>query len=199
MTRRPESPLDKDGRGQAFREEIHGSRGRLANELECQETLEMMAGLCPPHESRSSDRARKKSRGLLDGITDVSELRQRFSFPEQNDKLLVGVRRAQGWIADCISWHWKLTQPEHDAQRDDALAKIREQDRMPEWRSLADGTEANLTRLRDFLHVEIARQRQLVQEHLLTLTARIFPSEGALGSGCPIPKRRLPPASPNVR
>jgi hypothetical protein len=161
---RPESSLDKDGSGKAFREELYGERGRPAGDSECAETFAMLDAL--------------KQSELLGDITDVAVLQQRFSFPELNDKLLVATRRAQGWIAACISWHWKLTQPDNEEQRRNALEQLREQKRMPEWQPLADGNEANIITLRDSLHVHISTQRQCVQDHLLKLTARILPLRG---------------------
>lgn len=161
---RPESPLDKDERGKAFREELYGERGRPADEAECRESFEMLAALNQP--------------GLLSDITAPAVLQQRFSLPELNDKLLVGMRRAQGWIAACISWHWKLTQPESEQQRQSALDQLREQDKMPEWQSLADGGDGNLVKLRDALCIHISTQRERVQKHLLQLTRRILPLRG---------------------
>ena len=158
---RPESPLDKDGLGKAFREELYGERGRPASEDECVETFAMLAAL------NQSD--------LLKDHADMASLQKQFSLPELNDKLLVAMRRAQGWIAACISWHWKLTQPDNEEQRQSALTQIREQDRMAEWQQLADGSEQNLKKLQGDLHIHITTQRQRVQEHLLRLTVRIMP------------------------
>jgi hypothetical protein len=158
---RPESQLDKDGLGKAFREELYGERGRPADEDECVETFAMLAALI------QSD--------LLKDYADTASLKKQFSLPELNDKLLVAMRRAQGWIAACISWHWKLTQPDNEEQRQGALAQIREQDRVTEWQQLADGSEQNLKILRDTLQTHITIQRQSVQELLLRLTVRIMP------------------------
>jgi len=158
---RLESSLDKDGQGKAFREELYGNRGRPADENECVESFEMLATL--------------NQSELFEDISDTANLREQFSFPELNDKLLVAIRRVQSWIATCISWHWKLTQPESEDQRPTALTQIREQDRMKEWQKLADGNEQNLVELRDALHRHIGSQRQHVQEQLLRLTCRILP------------------------
>jgi hypothetical protein len=158
---RPASPLDKDGHGKAFREELYGERGRPADEAECEETFSMLAAL------NQSD--------LLKDVGDTVSLGKQFSLPELNDKLLVAMRRAQGWIANCISWHWKLTQPDNAEQRQNALTQIQEQDRMVEWKQLADGNEQNLIKLQEGLHSHIGIQRQRVQEHLLRLTIRILP------------------------
>ncbi|MCX6969221.1 MAG: type V CRISPR-associated protein Cas12b [Verrucomicrobia bacterium] len=161
---RPKSPLDKDDLGKAFRTELHGERGRPADDAECAETFAMLAAL--------------NQTELLGGIAAVNELKGRFSFAEQNDKLLVAIRRAQGGIAGCISWHWKLSQPDSEEQKQSALEQLREQDRVPEWRLLADGGEENHVKLRDALHIHISTQRQQVQGHLLQLTDRIVPLLG---------------------
>jgi hypothetical protein len=175
---RPESPLDKDGRGKAFREEPYGSRGRPADLTECQETYAMMTALCPAENPVLPDKNWQPFQGLLGGITSDGVLQAEYSFPELNDKLLVAMRRAQNWIANCISWHWKLSQPDNEAQRQSALEQIREHNRMPDWKVLADGTEENLVKLRDALHIHISTQRQRVQENLLMLTDRIIPLRG---------------------
>ncbi len=175
---RPESPLDKDGCGKAFREEPYGSRGRPADLAECQETYAIMTSLCPAETPAQPEKNWQPYQGLLGGITSDGVLQQEYSFPELNDKLLVAMRRAQNWIANCISWHWKLSQPDNEAQRQSALEQIREHDRMPEWKALADGTEENLVKLRDALHIHISTQRLQVQENLLLLTDRIIPLLG---------------------
>jgi hypothetical protein len=158
---RHESRLDGDGLGKAFREELYGESGRPADEEECMETFAMLSAL------NQSD--------LLKDVPDTMSLRDQFSLPELNDKLLVAMRRAQNWIAACISWHWKLTQPENDEQRRSALEQMGEQDRMPEWQQLAKGSEQEVSRLREILHLHITTQRQRVQEHLLRLTVRVLP------------------------
>ena len=161
---RPKSPLDKDNLGTAFREELYGVRGRPADDAECEQTFVMAVALNQPD--------------LLSGIANTLAMKERLSFPELNDKWLVAVRRAQKWIAACISWHWKLSQPDSEEQRQTALTQLREQDRMPEWQPLADGSEANLVALRDAVHVHISTQRQHVQEQLFLLTGRIMPLRG---------------------
>lgn len=158
---RPESPLDNDHRGKAFRTECHGERGRPSDAEECAETFAMLAALDQPD--------------LVSGASDASALQKRFSFPEQNDKLIVAVRRAQAGIAACISWHWKLCQPDSEEQRQNTLEQLRE---LAEWKALADGSEENLVKLRDALHIHITTQRKRVEENLLRLTDRIMPLRG---------------------
>lgn len=161
---RPESKLDDDQRGKDFREELYGARGRSASEPECEETFRILNVL--------------GQAGLLGDIRTTTELRSRYSLPEQNDKLLVAMRRAQNWIANCVSWHWKLTAPETEAQRGATLEQLQEQDRMPEWQKLASQGEAALPDLSRSLHEHIINQRKVVEDQLLALTKRILPLRG---------------------
>ncbi len=172
---RPESPLDKDGLGKAFREEVYGERGRPADKAECEETFTMLSAL--------------NQSELLREVPDMDSLKQRFSLPEQNDKLLVALRRTQNWIATCVSWHWKLTHPDSEQQRQSALEQIREQERMRVWRDLADGKESRLAELRDVLHRHISEQRQLAQQQLLRLTGRILPLRRSVWEWVPHPEK----------
>lgn len=159
------SKLDKNGSGKAFREEFHGERGRPANQGERDETLDILEAL-------------NQKKLLGDNISDeeIKKRLLRFSFPELNDKLLVAMRRAQNWIAACISWHWKLSQPEAEGQREKALAELREQKQMTSWQALAAAND--LAALKDALHLYISTQRCAVQQQLLRLTGRILPLRG---------------------
>lgn len=158
---RPETKLDDDKRGKDFREELYGERGRTATEPECEETFRILNALGHAN--------------LLADIRTTADLQSRHSLPEQNDKLLVAMRRAQNWIAACVSWHWKLTAPETVTQRGATLEQLKEQDRMPEWQKLAVQGEAGLPELRRSLHEHIISQRKVVEERLLALTRRILP------------------------
>lgn len=155
------STLEKGKDGKAFREELYGERGRSAELSECQETLDILKDL------GQSD--------LLNGLEKLDEIRKRFSFPELNDKLLVALRRAQGWIATCVSWHWKLTKPETDKQREDALQQLRENERVPPWQTLATGNESDIAKLQGAIQAAIMSEREKVTRHLLQLTRRILP------------------------
>lgn len=168
---RPRSRLDESDDEGPFREELHGARGRKASEDESRATFTIMGEL--------------QQVELLDGIESWTELRERLSFPEQNDKLLVALRRAQNWIADCVSWHWKLTQPDSDDQRRAALAELQEQKRVPEWQTLAAESAGGLERLRDLLRDYIVQQRVLVQCNLLTVTQRVLPLRAEKKRGDP--------------
>jgi len=152
---------DNGGAAKDFREELYGEKGRLAEREECEETFEILAAL------NQSD--------LLKYASSVEKLRQDLSFPEQNDKLLVAVRRAQNWIATCRSWCWKLTQPEDEKQVEATLTQIQEQKQMPQWQKLANGNKQDIKKLTKALYEAIETQREGVQTQLLRLTNRILP------------------------
>lgn len=78
-----------------FREELHGGRGRRAREWEADETAQLMRCLEAPPED--------EERSLLPGGWRVS-----LTFPEQNDKLMVAMRRYQTRIARLHRWCWFL-------------------------------------------------------------------------------------------
>jgi hypothetical protein len=161
MVLRPETKLDADHRGKYFREELFGERGRSASLQECEETFAIVNALAQTN--------------LLADVPSITELRECYSLPEQNDKLLVAMRRAQNWIAACVSWHWKLTAPEIESQRGAALDQLGEQDRIPEWQKLAALRDAGVCDLRRLLHEHIVNQRHVVEKLLLALTRRILP------------------------
>ena len=161
-----------DTAGKVFREELSGERGRTANLDECAETLAMLSAL--------------QQERLLDSAATEEALQRQFSFPEQNDKLLVAVRWAQRWLASCVSWLWKLEKPEDakdggaSKQRESTLTEISEQPRKPDWAALAktaDDKDA-LHKLAALLNAEITHQRVLVEKQLLRLTHRILPLRG---------------------
>lgn len=164
QTLRPRGRLDRDDHGVAFREELYGARGRSASEKETEATLALLNGL--------------GQQELLADAANPAELSKRFSFPEQNDKLLVALRRTQNWIATCVSWHWKLTQPDAEDQRRAAVAQIAEHDRMADWKSAASAAAPNVASLRDAIRDHIIVQRTQVQGHLLEVTRRILPLRG---------------------
>jgi len=160
---RGESPLDRK-HDKAFREELHGARGRLAGDDETKQFRNIVRDL--GYEDLLPEACRPE--------TALPRLRSQFSFPEQNDKLLVALRWAQRHIADLISQHWRLVKPEKPAQTAVALKELREQKRYPEVAKMA-ADPAQADELIRFVHSRITELRQVVQEHLLALTGRILP------------------------
>jgi hypothetical protein len=86
---------DDSGKQFDFREELWGERGRPARNWEADDTAELMRSLEVPPED--------KERSLLS-----EGWRELLSFPEQNDKLLVAMRRYQSRIARLHRWCWFL-------------------------------------------------------------------------------------------
>lgn len=160
---RGEPALDRK-QDRAFREELHGSRGRFADDNETCQFRDILTGL--GYEELIPDEYRTEAA--------VPKLRRLFSFPEQNDKLLVALRWTQRHLADLISQHWRLLRPEKPEQTEAALKELREQKRYPEIATVAADL-ARRTELIEFLHHRVTELRRLVQEHLLNLTERIIP------------------------
>ena len=160
---RGESPSDRK-HDRAFREELHGSRGRLAYEDESRQFRDILSEL--GHAELIPE--------AYVGDAALSKLSCLFSFPEQNDKLLVAMRWTQRHLADLISQHWRLVRPEKAQQTEAALAELGEQKRYPDVGTMA-GDPARRAELIQFMYDRIGELRGLVQKHLLALTERILP------------------------
>ena len=115
-SRDAENPEDF-GKSFDFREELWGERGRPARVWESDDTADLMRLL----EAVEKDVNEKENFLLLpDGW------RSRLSFPEQNDKLLVAMRRFQSRIARLHRWCWFLRGD--DRQQSTAREEIAECD-----------------------------------------------------------------------
>ncbi|MCC7518086.1 MAG: type V CRISPR-associated protein Cas12b [Verrucomicrobiae bacterium] len=89
-----DNPKDSD-KPFDYREELWGERGRPARDWEADEAAELMALLKVPTDN--------KQLSLL-----PDNWRNELSFPEQNDKLLVAIRRNQSRISRLHRWCWFL-------------------------------------------------------------------------------------------
>jgi hypothetical protein len=85
----------RDGRWQ---EELSGEAGRLATTEEWQEARHFCSEL------------------RLDADFWLGADPARYTFPEQNDRLLSALRRAQSQLARMQSWSWRCTDPEAGAE-----------------------------------------------------------------------------------
>lgn len=94
-SRRDDRGLKDSGKLFDFRQELWGERGRLARDWEADETAEWMRLLEVPTDD--------KDRTLLS-----EGWRKLLTFPEQNDKLLIAMRRYQSRIAKIHRWCWFL-------------------------------------------------------------------------------------------
>lgn len=95
---------------------------------------------------------------------------ERLSFPEQNDKLLVALRRAQKRLAECHRWAWMLGEEDRRAK---GLEELRSQEVWPDWAVLAG--EGSVEPLRAAITEEAERLRNLIPRELTRLADRILP------------------------
>lgn len=94
-----------------FQKELSGSAGRLAAQLETDQTLKLLAEM--------------QQLKLLDDEPDTAKAEcGRLTFPEQNTKLLIALRRAQSFAGKLHRWCWFLD-PQDDVERKDQAARRR--------------------------------------------------------------------------
>lgn len=129
--------------------EIYGERGRGASPADTGEALSLCAALGEDPEK------------LLGPAPD------RLSFPQQNDKLLVALRRAQARLARFQSWSWRLRQ---QTEQETATAEIVLA--YPEYASLTVPEKLAA------IDVSLLAQRDLASRGLVTLANRILPLRG---------------------
>lgn len=151
-----------------FREELWGERGRPARGWEADDTVELMR--------------------LLEAVEQVAEGTERLallpddwrvalSFPEQNDKLLVAMRRYQSRAARLHRWCWFLKAD--DKQQQTARDEIRDCDDprlvTPELKTLSDKQDP---RARVELESQLRRRMELAPGFLVRIANRILPLRG---------------------
>ncbi|HXG49507.1 MAG TPA: type V CRISPR-associated protein Cas12b [Methylomirabilota bacterium] len=102
-------PDFKDGKpvpgSKDFREELSGSAGRNATLAESQQTLDLLKEL---HQLELLD----------EDVRKAATLSEKVSFPEQNTKLLIALRRAQSFAGKLHRWIWFLD-PQDDVEHED--------------------------------------------------------------------------------
>lgn len=166
---RAKSRLDQDnpedsGEPFDYREELWGERGRPARNWEADETAELMA--------------------LLEVPTDDEQLsllpnswRDELSFPEQNDKLLIAMRRYQSRIARLHRWCWYLNGDEK--QQESACTEIGECDDArlisPELKTWIDKRDP---RGLEALETQLRHRLELASKLLVHIANRVLPLRG---------------------
>jgi hypothetical protein len=170
---RKQSPKDKSepedsGKPFDFREELWGERGRPARNWEADDTDELMRLL----EAVDKEAEGKERLTLLS-----DDWRDALSFPEQNDKLLVAMRRYQSRIARLHRWCWFLK--DDDKQQDTAWKEIGENEDarlvMPELQVLAGKRDP---RVRGELESQLRKRLDLAPKLLIRIANRILPLHG---------------------
>jgi hypothetical protein len=168
-------PDYKDGKpvpgSKEFRRELSGSAGRNATKAESQQTLALLKEL---HQLELLD----------DSIRDAETLSKRVSFPDQNTKLLIGLRRAQSFAGKLHRWIWFLD-PQDEVKREDqpkrrriAIKEIAESEPHA-WlskdahdKAKARNTELGEAKEEPELHPEIVRALRTELESLVTKLPR---------------------------
>lgn len=156
-----------------FREELHGSCGRMPRPGEtddCRALLEAFLG---------AEDAKAFLPAGWDDPHDVNYL----SFPEQNDKLLVSARRAQSRVARLHRWCWFLGD---EKKRGIAIGEIREVldadgEKAEQWLPASlkplTGTD-NDPRLLQELRLLLGLRLKELPELLVRLANRVLPLRG---------------------
>lgn len=147
-----------------FREELWGERGRPSRDFETDETAQLMQRLEVPSDDKEVT--------LLPG-----NWQKLLSFPEQNDKLLVAMRRYQSRIARLHRWCWFLKGD--DKQQMTAWKEIEEcEDTRLISAELRDQAKKCDPRLLARLESNLEERLQIAPELLVRITNRILPLRG---------------------
>ena len=147
-----------------FREELWGERGRPARSWEADDTAELMRLLEVPPEAKELSLLSESWRSLL-------------SFPEQNDKLLVAMRRYQSRIARLHRWCWFLKGD--DKQQKSAWDEIAdcEDTRLISGEQIAQAKKHD-PRLQTELESQLQKRLELAPVLLVRIANRILPLRG---------------------
>lgn len=163
-----ENDPDDSGKPFDFREELWGERGRPARGWEADDTAGLMRAL----EAFEMDAEGKEKLTLL-----PDDWRDALSFPEQNDKLLVAMRRYQSRAARLHRWCWFLKGD--DKQQDTAREEIRDCDDTrvvtPELKTLVEKRDP---RARAALESQLTRCLKVAPDLLVRIANRILPLRG---------------------
>jgi hypothetical protein len=104
-----------------WREELYGDRGRSAKPEESTDCFQLMCELLG--ESYAWEFVSHERELPADLRTKVADLLDEFSFPQQNDKLIVVVRRAQSRLARIARWRTGI---DHESRPEGTLTEIRD-------------------------------------------------------------------------
>lgn len=166
---RAKSPLDENnpedsGEPFDYREELWGERGRPARDWEANETAELMALLEVPIDNEE-----------LSLLQD--NWRTELSFPEQNGKLLIAVRRYQSRISRLHRWCWFLKGDEK--QQKSAFEEISEcEDTRLISAERRDAAKKRDPRLLEHLEAQLRDRLKLAPSLLVRVANRVLPLRG---------------------
>jgi hypothetical protein len=168
MSRLDANNPEDSGQPFDFREELWGERGRPARPWEADDTAELMRLL----EAIEEDANGQERPTLL-----PEDWRRALTFPEQNDKLLVALRRYQSRVSRLHRWCWLLQGD--DRQTATAVAEVAECDDLrlvsPELKRLVEtGDPRALEELQSRLRDRLERAPRLLER----IANRILPLRG---------------------
>lgn len=140
-----------------WQEELSGEAGRLASAQEWAEARQLCTEL------------------RLDADFWLGADPARYTFPEQNDRLLAALRRAQAQLARLQSWSWRCTDPEAGAA---CRQEIREFPEDPDNLKALAAEGAPPDALSQAVNAACHAQRRRVARALEALADRILPLRG---------------------
>ena len=104
-----------------FREELYGDTGRRASPKETEECFGIMSDLLG--EAYAWEFVSRERKMPVDFHTKATALLAAFSFPEQNDKLIIVARRAQSRLARIARWRAGIAE---ESRRDATLKELQQ-------------------------------------------------------------------------
>lgn len=159
-----EKKANDSGKPFDFRDELHGGRGRRARDWEADETAELMRSLEAPLED--------EEHSLL-----PDDWKDSLTFPEQNDKLMVAMRRYQSRIARLHRWCWFLSDDEK--RKGEACQEIADCDDLRlvtlDLKKLVDMHDP---RVLEMLQAQLRRRLESAHQILVRIANRILPLRG---------------------
>ena len=159
--------LGSDGSTEWYAERIYAGLLRLSGE---DAKFPAKSGLLKERygsRGRSADAEEtKEARELCIRLSGADLIGEGDSFPEQNDRILIALRRAQAKWSRINRWLWMLNSPE---RTDQALREYSAA--LPD----SSGTVADADALRNLLTGQEAFLRKMLPDAVLTLAGRILP------------------------
>ena len=165
--------LEKQGKnpnldqGKKLRDEFYGSRGRNATEAEYKSAINLAKKLL--HDEDATQLETKAQNWL--GSENA-----KYSFPEQNDKLLNLFHGALSRYRTWHRWSWKLN-PEHKNEWGKAIKEIQNVPYFAAWSELAsnDPSASSIGHLQQLIVAAAEGLRMFLEQAALVLAHRVLP------------------------
>jgi hypothetical protein len=147
--------------------ELSGKRGRNATELEYQSALNLATKLLHDEDAVQLE---SKTRNWLGAD------KEKYSFPEQSDKLLNLFHGALSRYRTWHRWSWKLT-PEHKKEWDKTIKEIQNVPYFAAWSELASNapSASSIGNLQQLIATAAEGLRLFLQEAVLAMAHTVLP------------------------